>query len=518
MIILSTLNARHIHASLGLRYLYANMGNLRDRTALLEFIVSDRPSDLAEAILAHHPKIIGFGVYIWNVEPTTKLVRILKRVDPTIVIVLGGPEVSHETAGQSIVAAADYVILGPGDRSFPALCQAVLSGEPPQRKLIRATQLSLSDIELPYRYYSAQDIAHRLIYVEASRGCPFRCEFCLSSLDERVAPFDLDRFLQAMQELLDRGARHFKFVDRTFNLKVETSLRILEFFLERLDEQLFLHFELVPDRLPKPLKAMIRKFPAGSLQFEIGIQSFDPAVQRRISRRQDNGRSETNLAWLRNETDVHLHVDLIVGLPGESLESFGAGFDRLVALHPHEIQVGLLKRLRGAPIARHTAEFSIVFDPDPPYTILQSRDLAFSDVQRLNRFARYWDLVGNSGRFPRATRLLLGDAPFRRFLAFSDWLYREIGKTHEIALHRLFDAVFRGLTELLGEPEAIVTERLQRDFAQSGLRRIPDFLADRKTEVGSLDGPSRSGRSAARQIRHARQAGRLLATDAQGTR
>ncbi len=498
-IILTTLNARYFHASLGLRYLQANMGELAPRTRLAEYIIDARPADIVEKLLSENPRIIGLGVYIWNVELSTQIVALLKQVRPDIVVVLGGPEVSYEQEEQTICQLADYVIAGPGDLAFPALCRQVLAGAHPAEKVIRTPQPRLADLQLPYDYYTDEDIAHRFIYVEASRGCPYKCEFCLSALDKTAWPFELPRFLDAMDALHRRGVRHFKFVDRTFNLKIDTSARILEFFLERLDEKLFLHFELIPDHLPERLQKIIVRFPPGSLQFEIGLQSFNPEVQARISRRQDNDKAERNIRWLRHETHAHLHTDLIAGLPGEDLDSFAAGFDRLVALEPHEIQVGILKRLRGAPIARHSEAHAMRYTPYPPYTVLASDCLDFSTLQRVNRFARYWDLIGNSGRFRLSRKLLLGTAPFARFMALSDWLFAESGKTHQLALDRLFELVYRGMIALWDIPPAQAAAVLSEDFTAFGGRAKLSFMPE-KTRVASV--PSAKATGPRRQRRH----------------
>jgi len=247
--------------------------------------------------------------------------------------------------------------------------------------------------------------------------------------------------LRELDTLHARGARVFKFVDRTFNLNINNSLRILQFFLDKLngfpDDPVFAHFELVPDHLPDALKNSLQKFPPGALQFEIGIQSFNPEVQARISRKQNNEKAMANLRWLREETHAHLHVDLIAGLPGEDVDSFARGFDQLAALQPHEIQFGILKRLRGTPIIRHTQAYGMVFDPLPPYQILANDCMDFNTMQRLVRFARYWDLVANSGRFSEHLPEILGDAPFARFLALSDWLYANTDATHRISPERL---------------------------------------------------------------------------------
>ena len=316
-ILLSTLNARYAHASLGLRYLLANMGALQAQTRLQEFVIGAKTTEVVERLLVHQPRIIGFGVYIWNVEETTKVVAMLKRVAPHVVIVLGGPEVSFESAEQPIVQSADYLVTGWGDVTFPKLCGEILNGPKPLMKVHAGIQPPMAEITLPYALYSDHDIAHRTIYVEASRGCPFKCEFCLSALDKTAWPFGLDSFLAELEGLHARGARLFKFVDRTFNLNIKTSLKIMQFFLDKIEanpnDPVYAHFELVPDHLPDALKEGISKFPPGALQFEIGIQSFNPEVQALVSRRQDNAKAADNIRWLCEHSHAHLHVDLIAG-------------------------------------------------------------------------------------------------------------------------------------------------------------------------------------------------------------
>jgi len=507
-IVLATLNAKYIHASLGLRYLLANMDRhgrpgLREATQLREFVIQQRPTQIVEELLALEPEVIGLGIYIWNVVETTQVVRLLKTLRPEIKVVLGGPEVSYETERQEICRLADHVVTGWGDVSFPKLCRALLDGPQPLMKVVAGEQPPLEALALPYGDYTSEDLAKRLLYVEASRGCPFKCEFCLSSLDKTAWAFDLDVFMAEMDALYQRGARNFKFVDRTFNLKVENSVRILQFFLDRMAPDLFVHFEVVPDSLPERLKALIAQFPAGSLQFEVGIQSFNPEVQQRISRRQDNGKTADNLRWLVNESRAHVHADLIFGLPGETLESFAEGFDRLHELAPHEIQFGILKRLRGTPITRHTGEFAMAYDPQTPYTILQTSTIDFVTMQRIKRFARYWEMVANSGRFARVLEPLLAPgSAFGNFLRFSDWLWQATGKTHEFALEKLVDLLFEHLTAVRGLAVDLVRDALLADYLASGARGRPACLAEvlASSPVGA---PLRGGRQRAeRQGRH----------------
>lgn len=502
-IVLSTLNARYIHASMGLRYLYANMGSLQVSTRLLEFNINSRVIDIAEKILQQPPQIIGLGVYIWNARETLELVQLLKTISPETVIVLGGPEVSYEVETQLIVSYADYVITGQADLAFKELCEDLLADKKPVNKIIHSLPIELSQIELPYAYYNEEDIRNRVIYVEASRGCPFKCEFCLSSLDKTVYPFDLELFLTEMESLYQRGVRHFKFVDRTFNLKVETSIRIMHFFLDKMDSPdtnpLFLHFELIPDHLPEKLKAIIAEFPPASLQFEIGIQSLNPDVQKIISRKQNTEKVKSNLTWLSQHSNAHIHADLIIGLPGETIDSLASGLNQLYAMQPDEIQVGILKRLKGTPIIRHTDEYDMRFNPQPPYNILSNSLISFSEMQSLNRFARYWDLIINSGRFSYSKAILLGDTPFENFMAFSQWLYATTEQTHKIALERLFSLVYRGMTDVLKIDIKTATNYLLKDYVASGIKGEAKFL--HKDKNTSKDNNKRI-QATQRQTRH----------------
>lgn len=478
-IVLTTLNAKYIHAAFGLRYLMANLGELKTRACIVEFDINQRPLDIAEVLLAREPQILGFGVYIWNVEQTQVVVAAIRKLRPDITIILGGPEVSYETGQQAIVQLADYVITGEADLKFAEVCSQLLQGELPRQKVISASLPEMSQLALPYDFYGDEDIANRIIYIEASRGCPFTCEFCLSSLDVPVRSVDLETFLGALASLIERGVKQFKFVDRTFNLNLNTSRTILQFLLDRYEPGMFFHFEMVPDRLPEGLRDLVRKFPAGSLQFEVGIQTFNETVAGLISRRQKYDKLADNLRFLRSETEIHIHADLIVGLPGESIESFGAGFDRLIELGPQEIQVGILKRLRGTPIVRHDDEWEMVYSDTPPYEILSTKLISFADMQRMRRFARYWDLVGNSGNFVETAPLLwlkTGSA-FGGFMKWSDWLFAKTQRTHGVALIKLMKLLLEFLTTEAGISESVAATSLLSDYRRTGHNDTPHFLS-----------------------------------------
>jgi radical SAM superfamily enzyme YgiQ (UPF0313 family) len=471
-LVLTTLNARYTHASLGLRCLRANLGPLRDRSVIREFTISQRPIDIVEALLAESPKVIGLGVYIWNARESLEVVRLLRQLAPDVKVVLGGPEVSFELAGSEWLPLVDHVITGEGELAFARVATALLAGEPVPTQVIAGGLPDVKTLTLPYDEYSDEDLAHRVVYVEASRGCPFSCEFCLSSLDEKVRNFPLDAVLAALTRLVERGAKQFKFIDRTFNLSPKVSHALLDFFLAR--EGLFVHFEVVPDRFPDALRARIEKFAPGSLQLEVGIQTFDTETAKRISRPQNNELIEANLRWLSG-TGAHVHADLIIGLPGEDAASFGRGFDRLVATGPAEVQVGVLKRLKGTPIIRHDAEYAVVWSHEPPFEILSNRLVPFAQMQRLKRFARVWDLVANRGHFVQSVSLLWARerSPFEAVLHFSEWLHARTSLAG-VAVARLAEFLLTYLVEQ-GHAREVVGLQLAKDFSRPG-QHVPVVL------------------------------------------
>lgn len=465
-ILLATINARYSHTAIGLRWLWANLGELREHAAIREFTLDQPPLVIAERLLAGNPRIIGFGVYIWNVSLATQVVEAIKGVRPETVVVLGGPEVSYEYDGTSLFAHADYLVCGEGERAFAEIARAVLDDRRLPEKVVPAAMLDPASLVLPYEDYTDEDIAQRQLYVEASRGCPFECEFCLSALDSRVREFPLEPFLDALGRLIVRGARRVNFVDRTFNLKPKRVEAILRFLLTNWRDGLQIHFEIVPDRLNPAVLDLLAQFPEEGLHLEVGVQSFDAYVQAEISRRQNLEKTIENLHALRERTGALLHADLVAGLPGETWESFADGFDRLVALRPHEIQVGILKRLKGAPIARHTKPHAMVFSTTPPYEVLQTDRLSFEQLQRLKRFARYFDLYYNAGEFKEGLELLwrVSQSPFEVFMRFSDYIWASTGRTHEFALARQVRLLHDFLVLQEAALPADIAHLLERDF------------------------------------------------------
>jgi len=500
-IVLTTLNSRFSHTSIGLRYLYANMQDLQEITHIQEYSINDNVQSIAEGILDSSPDILGIGVYIWNATQVHELITIIKNVSPKTVIVLGGPEASY-TPFRVDFSKADFILQGEGDVAFYNLCKEVQNNAAPTEQIIRPVMADLSKIARPYVYYTDDDIANRYIYVEASRGCPFLCEFCLSSIDEKVRNFELDTLLEDFEMLWQKGVRNYKFIDRTFNLNMRFANKILDFFLSK-EPPYFAHFEVIPDHFPDSIKEKIAKFPAGSLQLEVGIQTLNLEIAEGINRPLKLNKIRENINFLENDTKAHMHLDLLVGLPGESLESFGKNLNELTSMTDAEIQIGILKKLSGTTLSRHDEIHGMVYSNIPPYDILQNNNLEFKEIQKMKRFSRFWDLTYNSGNFVLVMPLLFQDDVFKNFYAFSEWIYTQTASTWKISLDRLAKLLYEYLTQvhhLNAEETALL---MVRDFTKIEGRKLPVFLrAYERAQIRLSQQVEGTGGQNKRQARH----------------
>ena len=477
-IVLAAINAKWIHPSLALRLLKANLGGLAERCEILEFALRQPLKEKVEPILAARPRLLALSVSVWNHKAVLELLEALeKEWNEKPLVVLGGPEVSWLPEDVEIFRHVDYVIRGEAEESFRLLCYGIFYGERSPESLSR--DLSVSDmgtgrkrtvfinrgdttvnpdnIVPAYHLYTDEDLKRKLVYVEASRGCAFACEFCQAAVRHnnealRVREFPLEPFLADMGKLIDRGGRTFKFLDRTFNLDMDRVKRIMEFFLERIEADatirsrpLCVHFEMVPFNFPPALKEIIRRFPPGTLRLELGIQTFNAETAALIHRSGNPGAELEILRFLRRETNAILHVDLIAGLPGEDLVSFGDGFDRLWQVlagkflageraagndSSFEIQLGILKCLPGTAIARHNEKYGMKYSTEPPYEVIETAALCAAELGRIKNFARFWEIIVNRNPFPEMINSLLPpeEPVFDRFMHLSDNLIEHFGK------------------------------------------------------------------------------------------
>ena len=485
-ILLATINAKWIHPSLALRLLKTNLGSLENTCEIIEFALRQPLEEKVQPIIAARPRILALSISIWNHLQTLELLKVLYTAwqqTQKPIVVLGGPEVSWLPEDAEIFHYADYVIRGEGEESFHSLCLELLGdGQPTGTDEGKygntvfinrgSTIVDVNKTETAYRLYTDEDLGKKLVYVEASRGCPFGCEFCQASLrrdsgtlgvsEFPVRNFPIEAFLADMETLLKRGAKTFKFLDRTFNLDIERAMRIMGFFLERIEEAKtrqekppIVHFEMVPSRFPPEMREIIRRFPPGTLRLEIGIQTLNPETSSLIHRAGDVEGSIEVLEFLRRETNAILHVDLIAGLPGEDLSSFGAGFDRLWrALSGAggtrqlsekangttcEIQLGILKCLPGTPIARHNETHGMRYSSEPPYEVIETGVLSKAELDRIKNFARFWELIVNRNAFPALIKriFLPGEPAFGSFMRLSDRLLGHFGRNWGIGRKEL---------------------------------------------------------------------------------
>jgi radical SAM superfamily enzyme YgiQ (UPF0313 family) len=470
-IVLAAINAKWIHPALSLRLLKANLGPLEEYCSIMEFALRQPLREKIEAIAVTRPRILGLSVSIWNHSAALELLKELHQTWGTgncPVIVIGGPEVSYLPREAEIFCYADYCVLGEGETAFRELCETIFEkGEGKKSEIVFVNrdfqQVDVNSVKSAYHLYSDEDIRKKLIYVEASRGCAFGCEFCQSTHSAAVREFLLEPFLAEMGDLIRRGTKTFKFLDRSFNLNIERARRIMGFFLEKIEEQtepFIVHFEMVPSRFPPELIETIARFPPGTLRLEIGIQTLNPETAARIGRPSKPDQELAVLARLREKTSAIIHADLIAGLPGEDMASFGRGFDLLVtALHrmetrgpaaetpeatgaKTEIQLGILKLLPGTPIARHTVPFGMRYNPLAPYEVIETAAIPVRDLNRVKNFARFWEIIVNREFIPiDAFRHSKISSLFDRFMALSDALFARFGRNWGIDKHELLEAI-----------------------------------------------------------------------------
>ena len=485
-IVFTACNARFSHVAFALKTLRANLPPcLHDRSEIVEFTIQNDPTEAAYQILQMNPRLLGISVYLWSIEFARQLVEIIKRTNPEIIIFIGGPEIAlpETRMHDALFVLADHVIVGEGEEVVAAICAKYLGTKEDEflcseairtlseQKVIHAPRVDVTKLVLPYDEYTDEDLAHRILYVETSRGCPYRCAFCLSSQDKPLRYFPLESLFAAFEKLLDRGARAFKFLDRTLNASLQRALAILEFFYPRC-EMVSLHFEMVPHEIPEKLIESMARYPAGAIQIEFGVQTLTQSVADRIHRQLNAERLLQNLARLREQTGVHIHSDLIAGLPGESFAQFAEGFERLYHSGVQEIQLGILKRLKSSPLDFLAEEWGLIFSEIPPYEILQTPDMSFRELTEFKRFAKFYDTLVNNANFPDTVRKICEPNFFVNFHALTQWIYGQTQATQGISQTRWVTLLFKYMTEVC----SILPEDAARTI-------IVDYLRSRKEDI-----------------------------------
>ncbi len=406
--LLTTLHSKYIHASLALPCLAAYCGEECGEIVLGEYSVNETKDVVLAQVVDWDADVICFSVYLWNRIATLELVKCLKKINPKQKIVLGGPEISFEPADFFQEYPVDALICGEGEIPLRQLLLAWQQGVSPPyigglrlpsavEDAGRSLLTSLDDIPSPFAA-GFVDLSKGLIYYESSRGCPYTCSFCMSALDEQVRSFSMQRIKADLKILMDNKVGTIKFVDRTFNYNNRRSRDIFNFILQHNQSSHF-HFEIGAHLLDDVTLKLLEQVPEGMFQFEIGVQSTLPETLEKVGRKASLERLEENVHYLQQKTKIHLHLDLIAGLPGETYPQFLKSIDRVSSLGAGHLQIEPVKLLPGAPLRLQAGKLGLCFDPNPPYTILTSNELNFSELERLRGIGQLLDLLVNSGRF-----------------------------------------------------------------------------------------------------------------------
>ncbi|WP_416151315.1 B12-binding domain-containing radical SAM protein [Salipaludibacillus sp. HK11] len=461
-IIVTTLNAKYIHTSLALRLLKA-YAEPEYSIEMCEFTIKDPEMNVVSDLYMKHPDVIGFSCYIWNIEKTIQIVKMLKKVMPNTALILGGPEVSYDTLQwMERVPEIDMIIRGEGEETFKQALTAIDNKQSLHKvgslafrennQIILTPEkanLNINTIASPYRFKEdVEELSKRIVYFETSRGCPFQCSFCLSSIEVGVRYFDIEKVKQDILYLIANGAKMIKFVDRTFNIKRDYALEMFQFLIDNHQGCEF-QFEITADIMrPEVLEFLNENAPAGVFRFEIGVQSTNDNTNILVKRRQNFSKLSRTVRLIKEGGKIDQHLDLIAGLPEEDYGSFKNTFNDVIALQPEELQLGFLKMLRGTGMRAMAEEYGYKYMDHAPYEILSNRILSFDEVVRIKRVEDILEKYWNDQRLNHTVNYLIHhefDTPFDFFQQFGDYWHKNgWGK-----IGHQFEDLFTRLTKFL---------------------------------------------------------------------
>ena len=473
-----------------MRYLKAFTKDLDFQGDIKEFSINDRVENILEGIIEEKPDVVAFSCYIWNMEFVNRLAELIKLVDPNIEILYGGPVVSYEGKDFLENHEGEYVIVGEGEKTFREFVLYKLGEgkiedikglnykrdgkvfENPKRP-----EMDMNELVFPYTY--EEDINNKIVYYEASRGCPFKCKYCLSSVMHGVRFLDVERVKKELKYFMERGLKLVKFVDRTFNCNREYTVELLKYLSEQDTETRF-HFEVAADLLTEEQIEILNNAPKGRFQLEVGVQTTNNEVLHNINRYITYENIKEKVLKVAAGKNVMQHLDLIAGLPGEDLESFKKSFNDVHAIRPDEIQLGFLKLLKGSSMREEAEKWGIVYSPYAPYEIIRSKDISYEELLLLKKVEAMVDKYYNSCKFNNVIKFFLNiyEKPFdfyydlAMFFEEKGNFKRSIGNVEYYKI--LLDFY---LEKIGGEDEGLFKEVLKFDYLCFNKKRwLPDFL------------------------------------------
>lgn len=421
-ILLTALNSKFIHSNLAVRYLKAYTRGLPYDCVIREFTINDRKEKILEEIIVEEPDIVAFSCYIWNIEYIEALSTLIKLVNPSINILYGGPEVSYNSCHTLKSMAGEYIIIGEGEDTYYEFVKFQIKYFKRkeeeidsqffldlkeikglcfkwQGKVFLNKERELMDMnKITFPYEEQDNLKNKIIYYEASRGCPFSCKYCLSSTTGRVRFLAIERVKREIKFLIDKNIALIKFVDRTFNCNPKFTTELWKFIIE-CNTQTTFHFEISADILTEEEISLLKKVPKGRIQFEIGVQTTNEDVLNNINRYVKFKDIEYKVKKIKMGNNIKQHLDLIAGLPGEDFKSFKKSFNEVYSLQPEEIQMGFLKLLKGSPMREEAKKWNMVYSPYAPYEILRTSDISYDEIMVLKKIEHVVDKYYNSGKF-----------------------------------------------------------------------------------------------------------------------
>ncbi|UQD51501.1 B12-binding domain-containing radical SAM protein [Bacillus methanolicus] len=461
VVICTTLNAKYIHTNLAIRYLKA-YAEPEYHVELAEYTIKDPAMNIVTDLFRKKPDIIGFSCYIWNIEETIKVIKIIKKINPAIKIVVGGPEVSYDVMEwMEKVPEFDFIVIGEGEETFKQLLSEFDGNQRfenvhgiayrndgkvkinPQRN-----KLDLKKLPSPFRF--KEDIPHlskRITYIETSRGCPFSCQFCLSSIEVGVRYFDREKIKEDIRYLMKNGAKIIKFVDRTFNISRSYAMDMFQFLIDEHVPGTVFQFEITADIMrPEVIDFLNRNAPPGLFRFEIGVQSTNDYTNELVMRKQNFEKLSRTVTMIKEGGKIAQHLDLIAGLPEEDYTSFKKTFNDVFALRPEELQLGFLKMLRGTGLRIRAKEHQYIYMDHSPYEILGNNVLTFDDIIKIKQVEDVLEKYWNGHRMDHTIEYLVTNAfptPFDFFQEFGAYWeengWERIGHQLEDLFYRLLD-------------------------------------------------------------------------------